>query len=137
MTFSKDDRTFIQFFRYTIVGGLAFIVDFGLLYILTEWCGILYLKSACISFVAGLTINYVLSKHYVFSYSTVNNHLLEFGIFALIGIIGLFFTELFMWLFTSILNFYYMLSKATTTVIVYLWNFLARKYILFNKKTQK
>ena len=29
--------------RYTIVGGLAFIVDFGLLFLLTEYFGLYYI----------------------------------------------------------------------------------------------
>ncbi len=36
----QTDRTTIQLFRYLFVGGAAFIVDFGSLFILTDffWC---------------------------------------------------------------------------------------------------
>jgi len=36
---SRTDNTLIQLFRYTFVGGVAFIVDFGLLFILTDFFG--------------------------------------------------------------------------------------------------
>lgn len=32
----NTENTYIQFFRYFFVGGFAFLVDFGLLYVLTD-----------------------------------------------------------------------------------------------------
>jgi putative flippase GtrA len=127
----KTDKTFLQLFRYTFVGGFAFIVDFALLYVLTDYLYIHYLTSAAISFIAGLVVNYILSKIWVFNKSSYKNRWVEFLVFALIGIVGLLFTEILMWFFTSALSIYYILSKIATTVIVYLWNFFARKIIIF------
>jgi putative flippase GtrA len=49
----KTNKVFIQLFRYTFVGGFAFLVDFGLLFFLKEVCGLHYLLSATLSFIAG------------------------------------------------------------------------------------
>ncbi len=38
--YGASDNLLIQFVRYFFVGGFAFIVDFGLLYILTEYAGL-------------------------------------------------------------------------------------------------
>jgi putative flippase GtrA len=130
----KTDNTFFQLIRYTFVGGLAFLVDFGTLFILTERFKIYYLLSAGIAFVLGLAVNYVLSVIWVFSGRTIANKRLEFLLFLLIGLVGLGFNELFLWALTNILSVYYLLSKIITTVIVYFWNFFARKIFLFNKK---
>ena len=35
--YGASDNPLIQFVRYFFVGGFAFIIDFGLLYILTEY----------------------------------------------------------------------------------------------------
>ena len=64
---NKTDNTVVQLFRYTFVGGVAFIFDFGSLFILTEYIKIYYLVSAAIAFIIGLTINYLLSISWVFS----------------------------------------------------------------------
>ena len=130
----KTNNTFLQLFRYTFVGGIAFLADFGTLFALTEFLNIHYLISAAIAFILGLTVNYFLSVKWVFNIRTVNNKLLEFWLFALIGIIGLGLNELFIWIFTDLLSIYYLLSKIITTAIVYFWNFLARKFFLFNKQ---
>ncbi len=128
---NRSDTSSIQFFRYTFVGGGAFIVDFGSLFVLTEFFNIHYLISAAIAFLLGLTINYILSIVWVFSKRILRNKSLEFGIFAFIGIMGLGFNELFIWFFTEQAHFHYLVSKIISTIFVFLWNFGARKFILF------
>jgi putative flippase GtrA len=133
----STNNTFLQFFRYLFVGGFAFLVDFALLWILTDYAHLHYLWSATLSFLAGLLVNYFLSKAWVFNNSTVQNKGLEFLIFALIGVIGLGFNNLFLWVFTDVCSIYYLVSKIITTGIVYFWNFFARKYVLFNVKSRE
>ena len=128
---AAPDNSFIEFFRYTIVGGLSFLVDFGFLYVFTEFLGIYYLVSAAMSFSLGLAVNYGLSRTWVFGKRNLANAWIEFGLFAAIGVVGLGLNELFIWYFTSKIHFYYLLSKIVSTVLVYLWNFFARKYLLF------
>jgi putative flippase GtrA len=132
LTKGKSDNTFIQLIRYTFIGGLAFIIDFGTLFILTEYLDIHYLISAGIAFILGLTFNYFFSTKWVFSKRSFKNRNLEFLLFAFIGIAGLGLNELFMWIFTELLLIYYLGSKIITTIIVYVWNFFARKFLLFN-----
>jgi len=128
---TKTNNTLIQLFRYTFVGGVAFIFDFGTLFILTEYFNVYYLISAAIAFLLGLTINYFLSIIWVFEKRTIKSKHIEFVIFALIGILGLILNEVFIWSFTEILNIHYLFSKIISTVFVYLWNFFIRKFLLF------
>jgi len=128
---SKTNNTIIQLFRYTFVGGVAFLFDFMALFILTEYLHIYYLLSAAMSFLLGLTINYVLSVKWVFEKRSIKSKHTEFIIFTLIGIIGLTLNEFFIWFFTEIASTYYLYSKLISTVLVYLWNFFIRKFVLF------
>jgi len=130
----KTNNTFLQLFRYTFVGGFAFLVDFGTLFTLTEFLKIHYLVSAGIAFIFGLIVNYFLSVKWVFNNRVMDNRLLEFLLFTLIGFVGLLLNELFLWILTDIFLIYYLLSKIVTTAIVYFWNFFLRKVLLFNKK---
>lgn len=130
----KTDNMYYQIIRYTLVGGFAFIADFSILFILTEYVGLHYLLSAAISFTLGLTINYILSIFWVFERRAVNSKFWEFFIFAIIGLIGLGFNEFFMWILTDVVFLHYLVSKMITTFIVYFWNFFARKIMLFSKR---
>ena len=123
---------FLQFFRYLFVGGIATVVDWGVLMGLTELLQLHHLVSAIFAFVAGLGTNFLLSKLLVFRASEAKtNSLLEFLGYALIGVIGLGMTELIMFLFTDGLSLHYMLSKAIATAVVLVWNYLARKLLLY------
>ena len=133
----STNNTLLQLFRYTFVGGFAFLVDFGTLFALTEYLHIHYLVSAGISFVLGLIVNYFMSVKWVFNNSGMKNKFVEFMFFALIGLVGLGLNELFLWVLTDLLLIYYLLSKIITTFIVYFWNFFARKIMLFNKNTNE
>lgn len=126
----------VQLFRYLFVGGLAFVVDYGLLFVLTEYAGLHYLASATIAFIAGLTVNYFLSTSWIFrSGNVIKNKVGEFVVFALIGVVGLILTNVLLFLFTDVCGIHYMVSKLITTALVMLWNFFGRKLILFNEKT--
>jgi len=132
LIFSKSDNFFLQMVRYSFAGGVAFILDFSLLVVLTEWAGINYLVSAVIGFTVGIITVFIISTYWVFPVRTYASRKKEFFIFAIIGIIGLGFNELFIWFFTEVTNYYYLVSKLIATAMVYLWNFLARKYFLYN-----
>lgn len=127
----QSERTVIQLFRYFFVGGAAFLVDFGSLFVLTDFFGVYYLISAAIAFILGLIVNYGLSISWVFNNRTLENSTLEFGVFSLIGIVGLGLNEIFIWFFTAEIGFYYLISKMISAVIVLFWNFFARKFVLF------
>lgn len=60
------DNTFYQFFRYCFVGGFAFVVDFGVMTLLTEVFSVYPVVSSTVSFVAGLLVNYLLSTFWIF-----------------------------------------------------------------------
>ena len=128
------EDSFLQFFRYIFVGGASFVTDYVLLYIITE-IGVNYLVSGVISFIAGLCVNYALTKLLVFSKKTTGaEKAKEFSVFAIIAVIGLGLTELLMWIFTEKLSWYYMISNAIAAIIVLFWNFFMKKILLYKKK---
>ena len=123
----------LQLFRYGFVGGVAFAVDYGTLFVLTHYAGVPYLWSAAIAFILGLVTNYLISISWVFQHSGKMNVWQEFTFFAIIGIIGLGLNELIMYVGTDMIHLHYMISKLISTAIVFFWNFFARKFIIFNK----
>jgi putative flippase GtrA len=123
-----SENGFIQLFRYCFVGGVAAAANFFFLFFFTDVCGVYYLISNVLSFIIGLTVNYVLCKKFVFT-TKYKNEKVEFLIYAAIGVMGLLFDTGLMYFFTDILLFYYLFSKILSTVIVFLWNFSARKIL--------
>ena len=133
----NTSNTIVQLFRYIWVGGLSFVIDYISLFLFTEYLHINYLISAAIAFILGLITNYQLSTIWVFNNSRLNNKFTEFTIFSIIGIIGLGLNEIIIYICSEFLNLYYMISKLISTVVVFFWNFMGRKYILFTNYNTK
>jgi putative flippase GtrA len=128
----QTDSTAIQLFRYTFTGSLATIADFYFLFVFTDIFKVHYLASATIAYLIGIAINYFLSTVWVFNREVFENFWVEFSLFTLIGLVGLGFLVVLMWVLTDVFHIYYMFSKALATLLVSLWNFFGRKRILFS-----
>jgi putative flippase GtrA len=126
----RTDHPAIQFLRYGFVAVMAFIVDFGLLYVFTYYCHIFYVVSATLSFSISLVLNYLLSVAWVFPRSSHKRHV-EMLFFAIIGFIGLGLNALIIWFCTEKIGVYYLYSKLIAVAIVFFWSFTARRFLLF------
>lgn len=127
----ETDKTLLQFFRYLFVGGTAFVVDYVLLFVFTEFVHIHYLAASVFSFLISLVVNYLFCIFWVFHHNSSRSRICEFLVFVLIASIGLGLNTIIMYLFTDGLGLYYMLSKIISSFIVAFWNFFARKYFLY------
>lgn len=125
----KINKGLLQFFRYLICGGIATVTDVSLLFVLTHFLHIYYLIAAAGSFLTGTTVNYSLNVVLVFRSSGKIKR--EFPLFALIGVGGLVWTEIIMWILVDKLNFYVMLAKGGAIIFVLMWNFFMRKKFVF------
>lgn len=125
----------IQAFRYFISGGTAFLADTGLLALLTELFGREHLLLwTGIAFAVGLAITYLFSILWVFDRRSMKSRTAEITVFVLIGLVGLGLTELLMWLLAQQAGLHYLLSKIVTTALVFVWNFAAKKLLLFRSR---
>ena len=125
-----------QFLRYFVTGGLAFIVDFGLFALSLYHFEVHYLISNLIGLMAGNVVNYLLSIGWVFSSEKrkmEKQRILEIIVFVLISLFGMGLNEFLMYLSVEVFVVQEMISKIVAAIIVLLYNFLARKFILFKK----
>lgn len=122
-----------QIFKFCVVGGTAFLIDYGVMIALTELCGINYLISSGISFVVSVIYNYILSVRWVFEVDENGDKRKEFVIFIVLSLIGLGLNQLLMWVFVSMIHIFYMVAKIIVTAIVMLYNFITRKLFLEKK----
>lgn len=125
----------IQLLRYGVSGLTAAAVDMGMLALLTEVFGErMLLVWTAIAFACGLLVTYLMSIYWVFSNRTVSSRAKELAIFISIGIIGLALTEFLMWVFARKLEWHYLIAKMVSATTVFIWNFTAKKLLLFRNK---
>lgn len=128
-----NNKLFAQIIKFGFVGGTSFLIDAGILFLLTEFAGVHYLISGAISFTASVIYNYILSIKWVFDAKEDVNKVQELAVFIGLSVIGLSLNQLFMWLFVDIFHIYYMLSKIIATAIVMVYNFVTRKIFIEKK----
>ena len=120
-----------EFIRYFIASGVALLVDVGALTLLTSLFKVPYLYSGAIAFLLGLIVIYVLSISWVFGRRAFRDWRTEFLVFALVGFVGLGLNELVLWILTGFFGLFYLYSKVASVIVVFTWNFSARKWLLF------
>lgn len=135
--FKRSNRHLLtEMIRYGFVSVLAFAVDYGVLIGLTELAHVPYLWSATISFILGLITNWICSHLWVFD-RTHYSRRGELAMFALIGVVGLGLNNLLLWTFTEQVGLHYAVSKLISTGIVFFWNFLARRFLIYTGKPKE
>ena len=117
-----------QILKFGVVGGIAFVIDYGILFLLAKVIGLNELISAAISFIISLTFNYFLSTKWVFEAKKQTPK--EVIIFVLLSIVGLGINEVLIYLGTKKLGIDVMIVKLFATAIVMVYNFITRKLIL-------
>lgn len=139
--FTPTQNSFIEFFRYLFVGGIATVVDwlfsFGteravasLTPIPSQW---VYVIATTVGFAFGMVTNFLLSRAFVFSAKTARARTKtgEFLGHLTVGVTGLLLSYLIVWMGTSLLVDAYMPFRMIATAVVFFWNYLAKKFFVY------
>lgn len=129
-------NAFVQLLRYSVVVAVAFPIDFGLLYIFTEYFHMYYLLSTILAFSISMLVNFLISILWVFRARADRPLWKEITAFFIIGFVGLGLTAIIVWLCTSLLGIFYLISKLIAVCFVFFWSFGARR-MLFMKHSRE
>ncbi len=125
--FPSMDR-FWEVFRFLAVGGGCFLLEYALLFSLTEYGGLDPLISAPIAFTISLIVNYILCVYVVFHVKHQGTK--QMVLFIVTSLMGLGLNQLVMWFCIDILAIWYMFAKIVASAIVIIWNYFTKRFIL-------
>ena len=127
--------------RFVITGGVSFLVEFALLVFFRDVCHLSTLIANGIAFLVAVVVNYLLCFVWVFQGARGGGRA-QAG-FLLTSLVGLVLNELLMFLFgklwgedgviLTLLSFrvtMYMFSKCLATLIVMIWTYFSKRYVL-------
>ena len=116
--------------KYSIVGGIAFIVDFSIFYMAINFIEINYFVSGFYSFIVGVFVNYFLARRFVFyNHNKVKKSTEFVGVYLISGI-GLLIHQFTIYSLVEFINSDVYVSKILASAIVFLWNYnMRRKYL--------
>lgn len=136
-----------QIFKFAIVGGISFVVDFLVYTIMCNVLNIHYIIAGISGFTVSVVVNYILSMRFVFVSKDDLRKDKEFVIFVVLSLIGMFLNSVILyvcidliymnwnWL-NQVLSIDWMniLAKVIATGIVMVYNFITRKIFLEKKE---
>ena len=140
----KKGRT-AEVIRFALTGGVCFLVELGVLILLKGRFGVDTLIATPIAFLVSVILNYMLCVVWVFKGAENRGTGAKAG-FLITSLIGLGLNELLMLLFrltlgedtvilelgSRVINMY-VLNKCLATLIVMIWNYFAKRTVLYRK----
>ena len=122
-----------EFTRYLLAGSLTFLMDLMTLVLLTEFTGLNYLWSNLVGVFVGIVVSYLLCIKWVFLDLRYNQVVLELPLFIITCLVGVLLNELMLWMLVEFGDVYYLTSKIIVTAVIFVFNFLLKKTLLFRK----
>ena len=131
-----------EIIRFAVSGGVCFLIEFALLVLLRDTCGLDTLAATPIAFTVSVIVNYLFCVKWVFPDAGKQGNKARIAFFVS-SVMGLFLNEGLMWLFRvifgedavvfTVFSFgvtMYMVNKVLATLIVMVWNYITKRYIL-------
>jgi putative flippase GtrA len=122
----------IQILKFLTVGGSSAIIDFCILYLLTDHANFHYLISATIAFIVAGMYNYLLNRNWTFKANGSQKK--QLPIFLVMGGIGLLLNNFILFVSVDIFGLWYIYGKVIAAGLVTFWNFFINKYFTFRLK---
>lgn len=148
--FAQNNRKeFTRFIKFSVVGTLGFIIDFGLLSLLHLGFGVSEIPANVVSVSAAIVSNFLWNRYWVYPDSRARSFRRQFAIFTGINLVGLIINNVVfaigllyshsMLIFIAGLfdqtardSLDYIPPKLIATVVVLFWNFFVNRYWTFN-----
>ena len=120
----------IRFIKYSTVGFSTFLFDLVLLYVLIDVFDVHYLYSAGIAFLIAVSLNFIVSRKYVFK-GSARSAKVSYVNFILIASIGLAMVVGGMYVLVSVLSVSYVVARVFVAGLTGIWNYLMNLYVNF------
>ena len=120
-----------RFVKFALVGASGVLVNMGLLWLLTEFAGLLYLLSAAIGIECAIISNFTLNDYFTFRDRRANgsgNFARRLAKFNVVSLGGVGINLLVLWLLSGVLGVNYLVSNLCGIALATLWNYLLNSW---------
>jgi len=119
-----------QFIIYVLIGGIAAIIDFTTVFVLTSLLGIFYIVSVMLSYPLATFVHFIMNKKFNFR-CTSRKVMRQFCIFIVINLVAMGLTIVIMYAMVEYLGMWYLLAKFIAMWIVVFYSFNMNRMFTF------
>lgn len=146
MSEKKNGNRLGEALRFAVSGGVCFLIEFAALVLLRDRAGLDTLIAVPAAFLISVLVNYRMCVRWVFPAAGEQRNAARLG-FLVTSVMGLLLNEGLMLLFRTVFGedgvlltlggfslAQYMVNKVLATLIVMIWNYFTKRWILYRKK---
>jgi putative flippase GtrA len=128
-------RGFIkQLISYFFIGLSAALVEWFSFWLLNEPLEQNIYTSTAIAFILATFVNWIIGRNTIFKKAAKNKKIsVDASVVYIVSGIGLGLNLALMWLLADVLAIYPLFSKIIATGLVFMWNFLSRRYFVYKQ----
>ena len=145
MSEKKNGNRLGEALRFAVSGGVCFLIEFAALVLLRDRAGLDTLIAVPAAFLISVIVNYLMCVRWVFPAAGEQRNAARLG-FLVTSVMGLLLNEGLMLLFRTLFGedgilltvgglslAQYMVNKVLATLIVMIWNYFTKRWILYKK----
>lgn len=153
MTIFTDRREQMRFLKFIVVGAIGFVIDFGLVNLLSHFLGMWLVLAGTISFICAVISNFIWNRYWTYPDSRSRPLAHQLVMFFLVNVAGLAIRVPILWFLEPPLRVFFThvawkipftpaaLARNFTLMvavsIVLLWNFFINRYWTYNDVDQR
>ncbi len=131
-----------EIIKFVFTGGVCFLIEYAALVVFKEWLHLPVLAATPLAFLISVVVNYLLCVKWVFDGAKDGSRRAQLG-FVITSLMGLVLNWLIMWALTAwlgedavlltILSIHvkvYMVNKVIATILVMVWNYFTKRFVL-------
>lgn len=122
----------LQVFRFLVVGAFSFFIEFALFAFLIDSFQMLYMRANLIAMAVSVVCNYFLTRNIVFEPGSYSGKV-TFSLFVVFTLIGVGLNQLLLWFLVEKTLTDIRLSKILSISVVSVFNYLAKKHVVFRR----
>ena len=123
-------KLFAQIFKFVLVGGISFIIDFMVYAVMCNVFHIHYIIAGVSGFSISVIVNYILSMRFVFESKENVRKDKEFIVFVVLSLIGMLLNSVVLFVCIELIFMHNIPAKIVATTLVMVYNFVTRKIFL-------
>lgn len=126
----RGQSTWSETFRFLFVGGLSFVADFGLLWLLHEAFNLDLFISSVVAFVSSFFVNFYLQK--LFTFQARKRTARALALYTTLSIFNTLATGIIVTnLESTVIG--WQGAKILSVIMISIWNFFIYKFFIFSK----
>lgn len=132
---SEKVSEYKKILKFLIAGGTAAGTTFFFVYFFTDIVGLWYLISSVLAFFAGVIVSFTLQKYWTFKGEQEKRIHHQLILFISLGVFGMVFNALGMYLLVDKMRLWYMLAQFITAATIAVINFFVYQLVIFKHRT--